>query len=50
MVRNREDDEIIDNEARGTAIVGYAFVKYTAIVVIVLAILYFVANYILPRF
>lgn len=50
MVRNREEEELIDREARGTAIVGYAFVKYSAIVVIVLAILYFLANYILPRF
>jgi hypothetical protein len=33
----------------GNGIVGYAAIKYTAIVVIVLAILAFVAWYILPR-
>jgi hypothetical protein len=33
----------------GNGFVGYAAIKYTAIVVIVLAILAFVAWYILPR-
>jgi len=33
----------------GDGMVGYAAIKYTAIVVIVLAILAFVAWYILPR-
>lgn len=50
MIRDRDENELIDREARGSAIVGYAFVKYSAIVIIVLAVLYFVANYVLPRF
>ncbi|HSJ50091.1 MAG TPA: hypothetical protein VLA90_02230 [Actinomycetota bacterium] len=33
----------------GGGIVGYAAIKYTAIVIIVLAILAFIAWYILPR-
>jgi cell division septal protein FtsQ len=36
-------------EPEGNGLVGYAAIKYTAIVVIVLAILAFVAWYILPR-
>ena len=34
---------------RGDGLVGYAAIKYTAIVVIVLAILGFLAWYVLPR-
>jgi hypothetical protein len=33
----------------GSGFVGYAAIKYTAIVVIVLAILAFIAWYVLPR-
>jgi hypothetical protein len=47
----REDhhshDSPVHEESDG--IVGYAAIKYTAIVVIVLAILAFIAWYILPR-
>jgi hypothetical protein len=38
-----------DAPPEGSGFVGYAAIKYTAIVVIVLAILAFVAWYILPR-
>ena len=38
-----------DAPPEGRGYVGYAAIKYTAIVVIVLAILAFVAWYILPR-
>jgi hypothetical protein len=34
---------------RGDGLVGYAAIKYTAIVIIVLAILAFLAWYVLPR-
>jgi hypothetical protein len=37
------------SEPEGSGLVGYAAIKYAAIVVIVLAILAFVAWYILPR-
>jgi len=36
-------------EPEGSGLVGYAAIKYAAIVIIVLAILAFVAWYILPR-
>lgn len=36
-------------EEPGSGIVGYAAIKYTAIVVIVLAILAFLGLYVLPR-
>ncbi len=36
-------------EEPGSGLVGYAAIKYTAIVVIVLAILAFVAWYVIPR-
>jgi hypothetical protein len=36
-------------EEPGSGLVGYAAIKYTAIVVIVLAILGFLALYVLPR-
>ncbi len=36
-------------EPESTGVVGYAAIKYTAIVVIVLSILAFVAWYVLPR-
>ena len=42
-VQNVQDPE------RSGGIVGYAAIKYTAIVVIVLAILGFLALYVLPR-
>jgi hypothetical protein len=41
------DRTSVPDESNG--IVGYAAIKYTAIVVIVLAILAFIAWYILPR-
>lgn len=40
--------EVRDPERSG-GIVGYAAIKYTAVVVIVLAILGFLALYVLPR-
>lgn len=40
--------EVPDPERSG-GIVGYAAIKYTAVVVIVLAILGFLALYVLPR-
>ncbi len=38
------------NEESGTSVVGYALIKYSAFVIIVLAILFFLANHVLPRF
>jgi hypothetical protein len=47
----REDHHTHDSPVReeSDGIVGYAAIKYTAVVVIVLAILAFIAWYILPR-
>jgi hypothetical protein len=36
-------------EPEGSGLAGYAAIKYTAIVIIVLAILTFLAVYVLPR-
>jgi len=36
-------------EPEGSGLVGYAAIKYAAIVIIVLAILAFLASYIIPR-
>ena len=47
----KEDNEIEEQyrpEAEGINLTAYAIIKYTAIVIIVLAILYFIAVYILP--
>ena len=48
----REDHHTHDptvREPESTGFVGYAAIKYTAIVVIVLAILAFLAWYVIPR-
>jgi hypothetical protein len=47
----REDHHTHDSPVHedSDGIVGYAAIKYTAVVVIVLAILAFIAWYILPR-
>jgi hypothetical protein len=37
-------------EPEGNGLVGYAAIKYTAIVIIVLAILAFLAWYLIPQF
>lgn len=50
MADGPEDKELIEREASGTAVVGYAFVKYSAFVIITIAILYFLARWVLPRF
>jgi hypothetical protein len=38
------------HEPEGNGLVGYAAIKYTAIVIIVLAILAFIAWYLIPLF
>jgi hypothetical protein len=45
----RDDYHAHDPEPEGSGLVGYAAIKYGAIVIIVLAILAFLAWYILPR-
>jgi hypothetical protein len=46
-----EPDHVHDvREPDGSGLAGYAAIKYTAIVIIVLAILFFLAVYILPKF
>ena len=47
----REDEtrRMIEREERGS-VVGYAAIKYAAIVIIVLAILYFLAVFVVPLF
>ncbi|MFL5766491.1 MAG: hypothetical protein ACJ758_01440 [Actinomycetota bacterium] len=41
-------EEPVERETRSGGLVGYAAIKYTAIVVIVLAILGFLAFYLIP--
>jgi len=41
-------EEPVEPESRSGGLVGYAAIKYTAIVVIVLAILGFIAFYLIP--
>jgi len=41
-------EEPVEPESRSGGLVGYAAIKYTAIVVIVLAILGFIALYLIP--
>ena len=45
----REQPVVREPVDTGAGLVGYAAIKYTAIVVIVLAILAFLAWYVLPR-
>jgi hypothetical protein len=45
----RERDLIREGES-GTSVVGYALIKYSATVIITIAILYFLARYVLPLF
>lgn len=47
--REDEAQRIIEREERGN-VVGYAAIKYAAIVIIVLAILYFLAAFVIPLF
>jgi len=44
------DDHIHSPEPESSSLAGYAAIKYTAIVIIVLAILAFLAWYIVPKF
>lgn len=44
------DGDRFREEEAATSIVGYALIKYSAFVIIVLAVLFFLANYVLPRF
>jgi hypothetical protein len=47
--RHTHEPEPVHEPETGSGLVGYAAIKYTAIVVIVLAILAFLAWYVLPR-
>jgi hypothetical protein len=47
--RHTHEVEPVREPETGSGLVGYAAIKYTAIVVIVLAILAFLAWYVLPR-
>jgi len=49
MPAEHDRDFIREGEV-GSSVVGYALIKYSALVIITLAILYFLANYVLPRF
>ncbi|HEY8449550.1 MAG TPA: hypothetical protein VIL95_03635 [Bacillota bacterium] len=42
------EDRLIERESSGTSLVGYAAIKYFSWVIIVVAILYFLARYVLP--
>ena len=44
------DDHTHSQEPESSSLAGYAAIKYTAIVIIVLAILAFLAWYIVPKF
>jgi high-affinity Fe2+/Pb2+ permease len=43
-------DAPVAREPEGNGLVGYAAIKYAAIVIIVLAILAFIAWYLIPQF
>ena len=47
--REEHTHEPVVREPESSGVVGYAAIKYTAIVVIVLSILAFLAWYVLPR-
>jgi len=47
--RHTHDVEPMREPEAGNGLVGFAAIKYTAIVVIVLAVLAFIAWYVLPR-
>lgn len=47
--RHTHEAEPVREPETGSGLVGFAAIKYTAIVVIVLAILAFLAWYVLPR-
>src|SRR5438093_12115585 len=51
MTSHYHDEHYVERptEPEGSGLVGYAAIKYTAIVVIVLAILAFLAWYVIPR-
>jgi hypothetical protein len=49
MSDHYHEHEPTPREPEGNGLVGYAAIKYTAIVVIVLAILGFLAFYVLPK-
>ena len=44
------DDHIHSSEPESSSLAGYAAIKYAAIVIIVLAILAFIAWYVIPAF
>jgi hypothetical protein len=46
--RHVHEEPVQEPESRSGGLVGYAAIKYTAIVVIVLAILTFLALYLIP--
>lgn len=53
MAPDDQDDKqfaerMIAREASGTSLVGYAAIKYFSYVIIVIAVLYFLARYVLP--
>jgi len=50
MVEEPRDSDLIKEGETGTSVVGYALIKYSATVIITIAILYFLARYVLPRF
>jgi len=44
------DRNLIRDGEQGTSVIAYAAIKYSAIVVISLAVLYFLARYVIPLF
>lgn len=42
------EKQMATSEIRGTPLVGYAAIKYTAVVICVLGVLYFLATYVIP--
>jgi len=50
MPEEPRDKELIREGETGTSVVGYALIKYSATVIITIAILYFLARYIIPLF
>lgn len=42
------EERMIERESSGTSLVAYAAIKYFSWVIIVVAILYFMARYVLP--
>ena len=42
------EERMIERESSGTSLIAYAAIKYFSWVIIVIAILYFLARYVLP--